>query len=93
MKVKIIVCIKVKLQRKKNWRAPSAPSEQPELNGKDNRVTDGAMICMEKTPDDMPDGAMVIFFSISRERRWKEKRGEIVRAMYIKNSLILPFST
>lgn len=57
--MKIIVCIKVKLQRKKNWRPPSSPAEQPELNGRDAKATDGAMVCLEKTPDEMLDGAMV----------------------------------
>nr|AKH03687.1 voltage-gated sodium channel alpha subunit LNav14a21+ [Lymnaea stagnalis] len=59
VKVKIIVCIKVKLQRQKNWRPSVPPSELPELNGKENAFGDGTVIAMEKTPDDFPDGAMV----------------------------------
>ncbi|BFZ11652.1 hypothetical protein BsWGS_14691 [Bradybaena similaris] len=60
VKVKIIVCIKVKLQRKKNWRPPSSPHEQQEINGKDTRVTDGTVISIDKTPEDVPVGATVI---------------------------------
>ena len=55
-KVKAIVCIKTKLQRKKNWRPPTTTG----VNGKEMTVIDGTVINMEKTPDDHPDGAMVI---------------------------------
>ncbi|KAH9495026.1 Sodium channel protein type 2 subunit alpha [Bulinus truncatus] len=59
VKVKIIVCIKVKLQRKKNCRPPALPLEQPEVNGKENIIGDGTTIAMEKTPEDLPDGAKI----------------------------------
>ncbi|GFO41332.1 sodium channel protein [Plakobranchus ocellatus] len=61
VKVKTIVCIKVKLQRQKNWRPPTAPVEpaNAEVNGKENNLGDGTVIHMEKTPDDHPDGAML----------------------------------
>ncbi|NP_001191637.1 sodium channel alpha-subunit SCAP1 [Aplysia californica] len=55
VKVKIIVCIKVKLQRQKNWRPPPTTG-QSEVNGKDPAVVDGTVVSMEKTPDDFPDG-------------------------------------
>ncbi|GFS10974.1 sodium channel protein, partial [Elysia marginata] len=61
VKVKTIVCIKVKLQRQKNWRPPTAPAEPPNagVNGKENNLLDGTVIHMDKTPDDQPDGAML----------------------------------
>ncbi|CAG5116724.1 unnamed protein product, partial [Candidula unifasciata] len=59
VKVKIIVCIKVKLQRKKNWKPSLPPTEQPEANGKNGKVTDGTTVSLEKTPDDLHDGAVI----------------------------------
>ncbi|XP_059156306.1 sodium channel protein type 4 subunit alpha B-like [Physella acuta] len=59
VKVKVIVCIKVKLQRQKNWRPAVTHSEQPELNGKELMGADGTVISLEKTPEDIPDGAMI----------------------------------
>lgn len=59
MKVKMIVCVKVKLQRKKNWRPPPPRAEQPEANGKEAALSDKTLVSLEKTPDDIPDGAMV----------------------------------
>ncbi|BFZ07043.1 hypothetical protein BsWGS_10081 [Bradybaena similaris] len=58
VKVKIIVCIKVKLQRKKNWKPPVAPTEQPEVNGKNGKVTDGTTVSLEKSHDDVHDGGL-----------------------------------
>ncbi|RUS74825.1 hypothetical protein EGW08_017415 [Elysia chlorotica] len=61
VKVKTIVCIKVKLQRQKNWRPPTAPAEPPNtgVNGKENSLVDGTVIHMDKIPDDHPDGSML----------------------------------
>ncbi|XP_055878721.1 sodium channel protein type 4 subunit alpha B-like isoform X2 [Biomphalaria glabrata] len=59
VKVKIIVCIKVKLQRKQNWRPPPPALEQQEMNGKENFLGDGTLIALEKTPEDVPDGAKI----------------------------------
>ncbi|XP_076464769.1 sodium channel protein para-like [Babylonia areolata] len=62
VKVKVIVCLKVRLKHGKNAKPPPANMQvSPELNGKEPLV-DGVNV-VEKTPDDFPDGAKI---SLSR---------------------------
>ena len=77
------MCIKVKLQRQKNWRPPTAPAEPPNtgVNGKENSLVEGTVIHMDKIPDDHPDGSMVrngslTQYKVDMERQYAKKNGD-----------------
>ncbi|XP_076442684.1 sodium channel protein para-like [Babylonia areolata] len=63
VKVKVIVCLKMRLKSGKGKQPPGSMQVSPELNGKE-ALTDGVTANgLEKTPDEVPDGAKL---SLSR---------------------------
>ncbi|KAL8566099.1 hypothetical protein ACOMHN_051825 [Nucella lapillus] len=63
VKVKVIVCLKMRLKSGKGKQPPGSMQVSPELNGKE-ALTDGVTANgLEKTPEDVPDGAKL---SLSR---------------------------